>query len=301
MATRLFNSLVAIVVENIKIRGIMVEKKGFFQRKAASKTSESGTSSGTTTMTQQVEEIGRQVISLRQRLKVAEQEKENIKLEFDALKHGHLKEAATLLEKKRAEFEKKLAEQGTKCEQDIASLSQKLETKNERLKAVEAALESEKAQVTKLTQELETALSTKASEVKALTKEKLEIKSQVSGALLELQEHFDYKTALLETERELLAQEKEKQETLTLQNLEACEAIMRKTEDEAGQIIDTAKATAQATAQQIISDAQAEIAEKEAQSREELDRLKGRIDHYSTQINAAAQTIDTLLGTISSL
>ncbi|MGO2743494.1 MAG: hypothetical protein ACTIAM_07690 [Pseudolactococcus laudensis] len=74
-------------------------------------------------------------------------------------------------------------------------------------------------------------------------------------------------------------------------------SFMRKTEDEAGQIIDTANATAQ----QIISDAQAEITEKEAQSREELDRLKGRIDHYSTQINAAAQTIDTLLGTISSL
>lgn len=276
--------------ENMELRGNMLGKKGFFQKKSVVQTSENETQ----VTTQQIKEIGHQVTALKQKLKVAEQEKENIKLECENLRHGQLKESKALLDKKSAEFEKTLGEQRIKLEQEMVE-------KNAQLKIVEAALESEKAQVTKLTQELETALSTKASEVKALTKEKLEIKSQVSGALLELQEHFDYKTALLETERELLAQEKEKQETLTLQNLEACEAIMRKTEDEAGQIIDTAKATAQATAQQIISDAQAEIAEKEAQSREELDRLKGRIDHYSTQINAAAQTIDTLLGTISSL
>ena len=70
-------------------------------------------------------------------------------------------------------------------------------------------------------------------------------------------------------------------------------------------ITDYAKIPAEITlapnSSQQVKVAQAEIAEKEAQSREELDRLKGRIDHYSTQINAAAQTIDTLLGTISSL
>lgn len=60
---------------------------------------------------------------------------------------------------------------------------------------------------------------------------------------------------------------------------------MRQTEDEADQIIETAKATAQ----QLIQDAQVEIEEKQAQSKAELNRLKGRIDHYSTQINAATQ------------
>lgn len=80
--------------------------------------------------------------------------------------------------------------------------------KNAKLQTAEIALQAEKDRFTKLTQELEDALSSKATEVKALTKEKLEIKSQVSEVLIELQEHFDYKTALLETERELLAQEK---------------------------------------------------------------------------------------------
>lgn len=73
--------------------------------------------------------------------------------------------------------------------------------------------------------------------------------------------------------------------------------MMRQTEDEADQIIETAKATAQ----QLIQDAQVEIEEKQAQSKAELNRLKGRIDHYSTQINAATQTIDSLLGTINRL
>ena len=96
---------------------------------------------------------------------------------------------------------------------------------------------------------------------------------------------------------ELLAQEKNKQETQAIQKIEACEEMMRQTEDEADQIIETAKATAQ----QLIQDAQVEIEEKQAQSKAELNRLKGRIDHYSTQINAATQTIDSLLGTINRL
>lgn len=272
--------------ENIELRGNMLGKKGFFQKKMVGQTSENETS----ITTEQIKEIGHQVTTLKQKLKVAEQEKENIKLECETLRHGQLKESKGLLDKKSAEFEKTLGDQHLKFEQELAA-------KNASLSALEAELQSEKAQVTNLTQDFETALATKAAEIKDLTKEKLEIKSQVSGVLLELQEHFDYKTALLETERELLAQEKDKQETLSFQNLEACESIMRQTEAEAAQIIETAKTTAQ----QLINDAQAEIAEKEAQSKEELNRLKGRIDHYSTQINAAAQTIDTLLGTISHL
>lgn len=272
--------------ENIELRGNMLGKKGFFQKKSVVQTSENETQ----VTTEQMKKLGHQLMALKQRLAASEQENENLKLECDNLRHGQLKESKALLDKKSAEFEKTLGEQRIKLEQEMVE-------KNAKLQTAEIALQAEKDRFTKLTQELEDALSSKATEVKALTKEKLEIKSQVSEVLIELQEHFDYKTALLETERELLAQEKNKQETQVIQKLEACEEMMRQTEDEADQIIETAKATAQ----QLIQDAQVEIEEKQAQSKAELNRLKGRIDHYSTQINAATQTIDSLLGTINRL
>jgi hypothetical protein len=272
--------------ENIELRGNMLGKKGFFQKKSVVQTSENETQ----VTTEQMKKLGHQLMALKQRLAASEQENENLKLECDNLRHGQLKESKALLDKKSAEFEKTLGEQRIKLEQEMVE-------KNAKLQTAEIALQAEKDRFTKLTQELEDALSSKATEVKALTKEKLEIKSQVSEVLIELQEHFDYKTALLETERELLAQEKNKQETQAIQKIEACEEMMRQTEDEADQIIETAKATAQ----QLIQDAQVEIEEKQAQSKAELNRLKGRIDHYSTQINAATQTIDSLLGTINRL
>ncbi len=272
--------------ENIELRGNMLGKKGFFQKKSVVQTSENETQ----VTTEQMKKLGHQLMALKQKLAASEQENENLKLECDNLRHGQLKESKALLDKKSAEFEKTLGEQRIKLEQEMVE-------KNAKLQTAEIALQAEKDRFTKLTQELEDALSSKATEVKALTKEKLEIKSQVSEVLIELQEHFDYKTALLETERELLAQEKNKQETQVIQKLEACEEMMRQTEDEADQIIETAKATAQ----QLIQDAQVEIEEKQAQSKAELNRLKGRIDHYSTQINAATQTIDSLLGTINRL
>lgn len=272
--------------ENIELRGNMLGKKGFFQKKSVVQTSENKTQ----VTTEQMKKLGHQLMALKQKLAASEQENENLKLECDNLRHGQLKESKALLDKKSAEFEKTLGEQRIKLEQEMVE-------KNAKLQTAEIALQAEKDRFTKLTQELEDALSSKATEVKALTKEKLEIKSQVSEVLIELQEHFDYKTALLETERELLAQEKNKQETQVIQKLEACEEMMRQTEDEADQIIETAKATAQ----QLIQDAQVEIEEKQAQSKAELNRLKGRIDHYSTQINAATQTIDSLLGTINRL
>ncbi|GHU35439.1 hypothetical protein FACS1894192_00070 [Bacilli bacterium] len=271
----------------------MVEKKGFFQRKATSKTSESGTP----LMTQQIEEIGRQVLTLRQKLKVAEQEKENIKLEFDALKQGKLKESQAELAQKTAQFDTMLVAQRDKSKQQLSALEGELATKTEQLSTVEVALEVEKEKVTSLSQTLETSSSTKDAEIKQLTKEKLEIKSQVSEVLLELQEHFDYKTALLETERELLAQEKVKADADRLQKLEACEVFTQQAQDEAAEMIETAKATVS----QMMQQAQAEIAEKEAQSKEELNRLKTRIDYYSSQINDAAQTIEVLLSSVSHL
>jgi chromosome segregation ATPase len=264
--------------ENIELRGNMLGKKGFFQKKSVVQTSENETQ----VTTEQMKKLGHQLMALKQKLAASEQENENLKLECDNLRHGQLKESKALLDKKSAEFEKTLGEQRIKLEQEMVE-------KNAKLQTAEIALQAEKDRFTKLTQELEDALSSKATEVKALTKEKLEIKSQVSEVLIELQEHFDYKTALLETERELLAQEKNKQETQVIQKIEACEEMMRQTEDEADQIIETAKATAQ----QLIQDAQVEIEEKQAQSKAELNRLKGRIDHYSTQINAATQTIDS--------
>ena len=260
--------------ENIELRGNMLGKKGFFQKKSVVQTSENETQ----VTTEQMKKLGHQLMALKQRLAASEQENENLKLECDNLRHGQLKESKALLDKKSAEFEKTLGEQRIKLEQEMVE-------KNAKLQTAEIALQAEKDRFTK------------ATEVKALTKEKLEIKSQVSEVLIELQEHFDYKTALLETERELLAQEKNKQETQAIQKIEACEEMMRQTEDEADQIIETAKATAQ----QLIQDAQVEIEEKQAQSKAELNRLKGRIDHYSTQINAATQTIDSLLGTINRL
>lgn len=139
-----------------------------------------------------MKKLGHQLMALKQRLRRFEQENENLKLECDNLRHGQLKESKALLDKKSAEFfEKHLVNSGLNS-------NKKWSKKNAKLQTAEIALQAEKDRFTKLTQELEDALSSKATEVKALTKEKLEIKSQVSEVLIELQEHFDYKTALLE-------------------------------------------------------------------------------------------------------
>ena len=266
---------------------------GFFQRKTASKVLDKDRAD----TVQQIKELNQQVIALKQKVKLVDQQKENIKLQYETLKQGKLKESEALLDEKKETFEKILNECRTKSEEKISSLEQEVASKNERLEKSEADLLAEKDKLAKLSQEFEENQAVKESEVIRLTKEKLEIKSQVSEVLLELQEHFAYKTALLETERDLLTQEKEKQEAVRLQKLEECEALVHKTQDEAVEMIEAAKTNAK----QMVSKAQDEIAEKEAQSKEELSRLKARIEYYSVQINEAAQTIEALLGSIDHL
>ncbi|WP_460056483.1 hypothetical protein [Pseudolactococcus yaeyamensis] len=273
----------------------MAEKKGFLKKKTASKTLDKGAKD----TVQQMNESDLQVIALKQKLRVIEQQKEDIKLQYETLKYGNSGASDALLDKQKDQFEKTLNEYRTSSEQRILLLEQEVATKNARLRAVEVDLQSEKNQVANLSQELETSLASKAAEITRLTKEKLEIKSQVSEALLELQEHFDYKTTLLETERESLALEKEKQkqEALRIQKLEEREAGTQKMQDEAVHMIESAKANAK----QIINRAQAEVAEKEAQSKQELSRLKARMEYYSAQINEAVRTIEALLGNVEQL
>ncbi|AYG00853.1 hypothetical protein [Lactococcus allomyrinae] len=271
----------------------MVEKKGFFQRKTGAKASEGGTS----VTAQQISEIAQQVTSLKQKIKIVEQEKEDIKVQYETLKQVKLQDNKSMRSQKNAQSEKVLNEHLLKYKQQVASLEHELTSKKKQIETLETKVLAEKDEQVNLSKTFDEKVAEKDAEMMRLTREKLEIKSEVADVLLELQEHFAYKTALLESERELIAQEKNKQELQNNKQLEEWEKITQKTQNEADKILEEAKTEAS----QIISKAEEEAATQEAQSRLKLNQLKERIEYYSTQINEAAQTIDLLLRSVSHL
>lgn len=271
----------------------MVEKKGFFQRKIGSKASEGGTS----VTAQQISEIAQQVTSLKQKIKRVEQEKEDIKVQYETLKQVKLQDNKSMQSQKNTQSEKVLNEQLLKYKQQVASLEHELTGKKKQIETLETKVLAEKDEQVNLSKTFDEKIAEKDSEIRRLTREKLEIKSEVSDVLLELQEHFAYKTALLESERELIAQEKNKQELQRNKQLEEWEKITLTTQNEADKLLEEAKAEAL----QMISKAEEEAATQEAQSRVKLSQLKERIEYYSAQINEAAQTIDLLLRSVSHL
>jgi chromosome segregation ATPase len=251
---------------------------------------------------QQIAEIGQQVTSLKQKLEIVEREKADLQLQYEALKEEKSKEsdvglAANQLDAINAQFEQTLADYRCQSEAQITSLNQALASQNGQLDQLEANLRLEKENLAQLSKAFEENLAAKEAEIARLTQEKLETKAEVSEVLLNLEEHFAHKTAVLETEREVAAQEKEEQAVLNAPTPEEREAMTRSAQDEAEKII----ATARETAMQLVSQAQEEIAEKEAQSQQELCRLRERTDRYASQINETARTIETLLGRVDHL
>lgn len=232
----------------------------------------------TSNTAQQITQIAQQVTQLKEQLKDSQADKASLTDDLEKLRMAN-----------------KVLQESQKKEKVDSSLLETLENEKADLQTeideIKEKLKNEKTAQQNIITELNQKNEASVEKALALNKENLKIKAQVADVLLELQEEYHYKNTVIDSERELIEQEKASVKSLKDNYHTELQTIKAQAQNEADSLLENAKITAT----QLLEEARAQSEIEINQRKEKIVQLEARIDYYSAKISEYSEVIDGLL------